>query len=103
MATPSNFSDVVANHAFWDRPEPDHGTLLAAVGSTSQATRAVCKASLLSFAAHSPIVLAFSLSTDPNVVYIGHSPTLMAPDPMETTPYDNATVVFIGDNLATAL
>ena len=103
MATPSNFSDVVANHAFWDRPEPDHDTLLAAVGSTSQATRNVCKASLLSFAAHSPIVLAFSLSTDPNYVYVGHSPTLMAPDPMETTPYDNATVVFIGDNLATAL
>ena len=47
--------------------------------------------------------MALSLDSDPTHVYVCHLPTLVAPDPMQTTPYDNKVLALIGNDLQTAI
>ena len=99
----SNFSDVASQARFWGTHQPDHATLLGLMGGAATHNQDACKASILGTGTHSPIVMALSLDSDPAHVYMCHSPTIVAPDPMQATPYDNKVLALIGNNLQTAI
>ena len=96
------FSDIASEPSHWATPAPNQTTVLTLVGGASTSNALACKKSVRGMGQHSPVVLALSLKSDPEQVYIAHSPTLVPADPMETTPYDDNVLVLVGDNLASA-
>ena len=76
MAAPTLYSALYGDATLWDDPTPDYDAIMAAVGGASTANRDVVRTRLLNLSARSPVVLAFTLTSDLNHIYVGHSPTV---------------------------
>ena len=99
----SLFSTLATTAGAWARSNPDHGTITAAVGHGAGANRAAAIQAVTASTLHSPIVVAFQISTDPHLIYLGYHPQLFVSDIHNVTPYDNNVMVMVGDNLDTSM
>ena len=97
----------VAN--FYNKPDnwvdhrPDYAALLAIVGAAAgTADRAAAAKALVNQGKHSLVVVAFTLRGDDEHIYIAHSPSGYASDPLNPTNFDGLVVVLVGNDLQTA-
>jgi hypothetical protein len=98
MAT-TNFSDLLADPSQWDEHRPDHAALMGVVGAGAGADAIATKTAVINTASRSPVVLAFMLTGDDNHIYVGHTPTVFPADVLAATPFDNLTILLIGNDL----
>ena len=63
---------MLGTDTLWAKPNPNYDTALAALGAPPSHTSAV--GIIHDFAARSPPVVAFQLTTDPDHIYLGHMP-----------------------------
>ena len=96
----ASVSNLFAAAEHWESPVLDYVGFQGvapwdgAAGNTRHVNRAIlCGASL-----RSPVVGAFMLPGDASI-YIGHSPSEYAPDALQASPFDNALVVLVGNDL----
>ena len=96
------YSDIVGEPTYWTNPNPDHATLLTTVGAGAATNSTDTARHLVNIATRSPTMLAFVLEGDEDHIHVGYNPTFYPAEIGHATPYDNLTVVFVGNNLATA-
>ena len=101
MAAPSTAHALFADAALWDDHDPDYVAIAAIVGDSNE-DRASTQRAVVNLAKRTPVALAFQLDSDTNSVYVGHSPTIFVADILHASPYDNKTIVMVGDDLSTA-
>ena len=74
MAT-FQFSDFFNNAALWTTWNPDYyNTLLLLVGNAAAADRNVCSRTIVNMSEHTPTLVAFIDSRDPESISFAHSP-----------------------------
>ena len=97
MAAPTLHSDLHRNAARWTDASPDYVGLLATAGGGIATPSPDVSTGLVNLATRSPVVLAFIMDSDPDYIYVGHSPTRFPGDLTDPQPFDNDTVVLVGD------
>jgi hypothetical protein len=98
LAKPT-FSQLLNDASKWLDPNPDYGTLLQTIGNDrTGVTSATVRTAILNIAQRSPVALAFVLDSDPDFIYVGHTPRVYPQDLTGTTPMDNLVVVHVGDD-----
>ena len=102
MAT-LNVSDHYNTPGNWGRPNPNYTTLLNTVGAGSASGHDEVTAALLNTATRSPVLLAFIIHDDEDVVHIGHTLNRFPADLENATAYDNHACVLVGNDLASAV
>ena len=102
MAT-LQISDHYRTATNWSRPDPDYATLLATTGAASASTSAEVSAALLNTATRSPVVIAFVIHGEEDVVHIGHTLTRFPADLENATVYDNYLCALVGNDLASSV
>ena len=100
---PSLYSDIIDNDALWTQPNLDHAAALAVVGIAATTNADDTRLALTDINVRTPTVLAFTLDNEPESIYCGYNPTLYPADLGNATPFDNKMMVFVGDNLNTAI
>ena len=101
-AAPPLYSTLAANAALWPSHDPPYADIMAALGS-GVASRNDVMSGVVGLATRTPIAIAFVIQGDEDHVYVGHSPMTFPSDPVATTPFDGRVVVFVGDDIASAV
>ena len=101
-ATPSLYSDLTSNAALWPSHDPPYADIMNVLGSGAT-NRADVMSGVVGLATRTPIVMAFVIQGDEDHVYMGHSPMTFPTDPLNTTPFDGRVVVFVGNDIASAV
>ena len=96
MAAPL-FSTLFNDASLWDDPDPDYDTLLTVLGGTVNTDRGNAQTALVNLSLRTPTAVAYILETEPEYIYIGHSPALFPADITMTTTLDNRLILHVGD------
>ena len=96
----ASVSTLFATGEHWEAPVLDYVGFQAVAPWDGSAlnTRHYNRAVLCGASLRSPVVGAFMLPGDASI-YIGHSPSEYAPDALQASPFDNALVVLVGNDL----
>ena len=100
---PSLYSDIIDNDAHWAQPNLDHAAALGVVGIASAANADATRLALTNLSVRTPTVLVFMLENEPDSIYCGYNPTLYPADLGTVTPFNNKMVLFVGDDLNSAI
>ena len=102
MAT-LNVANFYNEPNFWTAHRPDYAALLNIVGpAAGAADRTGAAKALVNQAKRSPVVVALTIHGDDEHIYVAHSPSEYASDPLNGTNYDGLVVVLVGNDLQTS-
>ena len=98
MATFS-FSDPFSDATSWTTFAPDHnGMLLPLVGNDTAADRNACSCTIVNMSKHTPTLVAFIDSQEPDVISFAHSGAFCPNDLTHDSAHDDHVVAIMGDN-----
>ena len=95
-------SVLYAEAAIWLDPNPDHVALDNAIGGASPIDARASKTAVVQLAHRSPVALAFQLVNDVDHIYVGHTPSVYPAAPLAATPFDNKSVLLLGNDFDAA-
>ena len=95
-------SALYADAALWLDPNPDHVALDTAIGGASAIDSRASKTAVVQLAHRTPVALAFQLVGDEDHIYVGHTPSVYPADPLAAYPFDNKSVLLLGDDFDAA-
>ena len=97
MAAPL-FSTLFGDASLWTSPDPAYPDVANLTDGNSTRNRNDVRQTISNLAARSPAVLAFTLDSEPDHIYVGHSPTFYPADLSHAAPFDDQLVVLVGDD-----
>ena len=100
---PSLHSDLINNEDNWVQPVLDHAATLAVVGIAAATDAAATRLTLTNLSTRAPTLLAFTLAAEPGSIHCGHNLTLCPAELRNATPVDNKMILFVGDDLNSAI
>ena len=104
MAATFSYATLFDNAAAWPEGAVDYETaVLPGVGGVATTTRSEMAGNILNLAARSPTVIAMVIDSDPDILYLVHSPSRYPAWPGAVSPYDNHIVTMLGDDHASTV
>jgi len=96
---PFTFDLLFGTAGLWDTPTPDYLTLanLFAHSATSLIGND-CRDQLVQLSSHSPIVLAFVSTAEPDTIYVAHSVSIFPANPVAPTTIDGHMMAIVGND-----
>ena len=77
--------------------------VLPGIDNSAAANRATCATNIMNLADRSPTVMMMVIASDPDNLYMVHSPARYPAWPGSATPFDNLIVAILGDNHASTV
>ena len=104
MAATFSCATLFDNAAAWPGGTVNYETdVLPGVGGTATVSRTACASNIMNLAARSPTVMMMVIASDPDNLYVVHSPSRYPAWPGAASPYYDLVVTLLGDDHASTL